>query len=172
MDMILLVTPSARVQECAKALQEATSETVQVASTLRQATTQLRSQEYLAVVVDQSLVESEPDESESVLQHMGTAIPVYVNFAISNIDRVVRELRSALHRRKREVVVVQQAAQDALRNELKGTVTALLLSCEMALQATDSTTAEAKLRKVYELAVEMRSKLGGSEDDRVLKAAH
>jgi hypothetical protein len=170
--MILLITPSARVQECAKVLEEATSETVQVAPTLRHATTQLRSQEYLAVIVDQSLMESEPDEGELVLQHMGTAIPLFMNFAISKIDRVVRELRAALNRRKREVVVVQQAAEEALRNELKGTVTALLLSCEMALQATDFTATEAKLRKVYELALEIRSKLGSGEEERVMKAAH
>jgi len=47
-----------------------------------------------------------------------------------------------------------------LRNELKGTVTALLLSCEMALQAPNlETSAEAKMRAVYELAQEMRAKL-------------
>jgi len=47
-----------------------------------------------------------------------------------------------------------------MRNELKGTVTALLLSCEMALQAPNlETSAEAKMRAVYELAQEMRAKL-------------
>ena len=69
-----------------------------------------------------------------VLQHVGTAIPVYVNFAICGMERVVRELRAALHRRKREVLLARQGAEQGLRNELKDTITAILLSCELALQ--------------------------------------
>src|ERR1700690_1921284 len=158
--MILLITPSGRAQDCAQALQEATSETAHVAATLRQASTQLRAEEYSAVVVDQSLLEAEPDESEMVLQHLGTAIPVYVNFAISGIARVVRDLRVALHRRKREDLVARREAELGLRNELKGTVTALLLSCEMLLQVPDlPPAAESKMHALHQLAQDMRSKL-------------
>jgi NCAIR mutase (PurE)-related protein len=159
--MILLITPSARAQECAGALQQATNEAAQVAATLREAATQLRAQEYSAIVIDQSLLEAEPDGGEMVLQHIGTAMPVYVNLAISGIERVVRELRAALCRRKREVIVARQGAEQALRSELKGTVTAMLLSCEMALQVPNlPNAAEAKIRAAYELAREMRTKIG------------
>lgn len=158
--MILLITPSAKVQESAKALEEATSEPVQIAATLRQAVSQLRSNEYSAVLVDQGLVESDPDESELVLQHMGGAIPVYINFGISGFDRVLRELRAALNRRKREEVVAHRVAEQNLRNELKGPLTALLLSCEMALEAPDLSTAGPKMRKAWELAKEVRTKIG------------
>src|SRR5262249_15762283 len=132
--MILLITPSAKLQQSPKDLGEASSEVMQVAPSLHQAAAQLRADEYSAVVLDQFLMEAEPEESELVLQHIGTAIPVYANFAISGLDRIVRELRGALHRRKREVVVARAAAEQMLRSELKGTVTALLLSCELALQ--------------------------------------
>ena len=163
--MILLITPSARAQDCALALHEATSETTNIASTLRQAATQLRAQDYSAVVIDQTLLDAEPDESEMALQHIGTAMPVYVNFAISGITRVVRELRVALHRRSRETLVARQEAERALRNELKGTVTALLLSCEMALQLPELTSAaEARMRAVHELAQGMCGKLGLAQD--------
>jgi len=162
--MILLISPSAKVRECATALEQAMTEPVEVASTFRQASTQLRAREFSVVLVDQSLVESEPDESELAGQHMGSAIPVYINFAISNLDRVVRELRSALHRRKREILVARHTAEEALRSELKGTVTALLLSCEMALQAADRQAAEGKIRKACELAKEVRVKLGATAE--------
>ncbi|HZR58585.1 MAG TPA: hypothetical protein VFA74_17075 [Terriglobales bacterium] len=159
--MILLITPSTKSQECARALSEATTETVNVAATLREAAAQLRAAEYSAVIVDQYLMEAEPDESEIVLQHMDMAIPVYVNFAISGIERIVRELRAALHRRKKEALMARQGAEQALGNELKGTITALLLSCEMALQVADlPEKAEAKLRNACDLAREMRGKLG------------
>jgi hypothetical protein len=157
--MILLITPSSKVQECAKTLEEATAEPVHVAGTLRQAAGQLRAEEYSAVVVDQSLVESDPDESELVLQHMGSAIPVYINFGISGCDRVLRELRAALNRRKREALVAHRVAEQSLRNELKGPLTALQLSCELALEATDLPAAGIKIRKACELVKEVRSKL-------------
>ncbi len=159
--MILLITSSARVQECAQAIQQATAENVQIASGLQQAGAQLRSTEYSAVVIDQFLVEAEPDESELVMQHLGTAVALHINFAISGIERVVRELRAALNRRKREAMVARREAEQVLRSELKGTVTALLLSCEMALGVPNlPQTAETKLRTVYDLAREMRTKIG------------
>ena len=170
--MILLITPSAKVQECTKVLEEATSEAMQVAPTLRQATAHLRSEEYSVVVLDQFLVEAEPEESDLVLQHIGPAVPMYANFAISGIDRISRELRAALNRHKREVVVARRSAEQALRNELKGTLTALMLSCELALQAPDQPASEGKVRQVYELAVEMRNKLGIAPDEQALKAAN
>jgi len=74
---------------------------------------------------------------------------------------VIRELRSALRRRAREVLVARQEAQQTLRHELRETITALLLSCEMALQVPElPPIAEAKMRSVHELAGEMREKLG------------
>lgn len=158
--MILLVTPFAKAQQCAEAIREATHEEAQSAPSLRQALTHLRTQDYSAVVLDQMLLETEPDEGEVVLEHVGMAIPVHVNFAITKTERVVRELRAALRRRKKEVTLARQGAQQALRNELKDPVTALLLSCEMALQVPHlQEAAEAKIRAVYLLAQEVRNKL-------------
>ena len=159
--MILLITPSARAQACVQAVQQATSETVQIASTLQQAAVQLRGQEYAAVVIDQFLVEAEPDESDLILQHLGTAVALHINFAICGVERTIRELRAALSRRKREALAARREAEQVLRSELKGTVTALLISCEMALGAPNlPLMAEQKLRTVYDLAREMRSKIG------------
>jgi len=128
--------------------------------------------EYTVVVLDQFLVEAEPEESDLILQHVGSAVPIYANFAISGIDRVARELRAAVNRHKREVGMARQSAEQMLRNELKGTLTALMLSCELALQASDQMTAEGKVRQIYELALEMRNKLGILSDDQALKAAN
>ena len=158
--MILLVTSSAKAQACAEAIQRATTETAQITTTFRRAATMLRAQEYSAVVIDESLLEREPAESETVLQHIGM-VPIHINFAISGIDRVVRELSAARHRRNKEIGISRQFAGQTLRNELKGTMTALRLSCEMALQvATLLPDAEARIRTAYLLAQEMRSRLG------------
>lgn len=159
--MILLITTSARAPECAQAIQQATTDSVQVATTLQQAAAQLRSGEFTAVVIDQFLVEADPDETEVVMQHLGTAVALHINFAISGVERVIRELRAALNRRKREALAARREAEQVLRSELKGTVTALLLSCEMALGVPNlPQNAETKLRSVYDLAREMRTKIG------------
>jgi hypothetical protein len=161
--MILLITSLAKAQDCAKALQEATIEPVQIAATLREAVAQLQVHEFSAAVIDQLLLDAEPDDVETIFKHMGTAVPVFSNFAISGIERVSRELRSALHRRQRELLVARQEAEQTLRSELKDTVTALLLSCEMAMDVPNLPLfAETKLRAVDALAKEMRSKLGVS----------
>lgn len=159
--MILLVTTSARAQECAQAIQQTINEPVQIATSLRQAAEKLRAQSFMAVVLDQSLIEAEPDECDLVVQHISSAVLLQINFAISGIERVIRELRVALNRRKREHDAARREAEEALRSELKGTVTALLLSCEMALGTPNlPATAEGKLRAVYDLAREMRTKIG------------
>jgi len=159
--MILLITSLAKAQDCAKALQGTTAEPVQVAATLREAVAQLQAHEFSAVILDLLLLDAEPDDVETILKHMGTAVPVFSNFAISGIERVSRELRSALHRRNRESLLARQQAEQALRSELKDTITALLISCEMALDVPNLPLfAETKMRAVDALAKQMRAKLG------------
>jgi hypothetical protein len=160
--MLLVITPFAKARGCAQAIQEVTSEETHVVATSSQALAQLRAREYVAVLIDHAFLETEPVESDMVLEHIGTAVPVHVNFAINGMERVVRELRAALHRHKKQVLRMRQEVQQALRNELKDTITALLLSCEMALQVPDlHSAAEGRMRTVHALAHEMRLKLEG-----------
>jgi hypothetical protein len=160
--MLLVITPSAKARSCAQEIQQVTSEETHVAATSSQALAQLRVREYVAVLIDQAFLETEPVESDLVLQQIGTAVPVHVNFAINNMDRVGRELRAALVRHQKAVLLIRQEAQHALRNGLKDTITALLLSCEMALQVPDlQSGAESRMRAVHELAKEIRLKLEG-----------
>lgn len=159
--MILVITPSEKAEEWARALQQSTNETVQPAGSLQKAGAMLRLQEFTIVVFDQMLVETEPDEADALSQHLGTAIPVYINFGICGMERLKRELRVTLSRRKREVEMARNAAESTLQSELKGTVTALLLSCEMAMKVEHlPAAAEAKMRTAYDLAQELRGKLG------------
>jgi hypothetical protein len=104
--MLPVITLSAKALGCAQAIQEVTSEGTHVVATSSQAWAQLRAREYVAVLIDQAFLETEPVESDLVLEHMGTAVPVHLNFAIRNMDRVARELRAALHRHKKQVLMV------------------------------------------------------------------
>jgi signal transduction histidine kinase len=158
--MILLVTPSERASECAKALHEATGEGVAVAESLSRAAALLRAECYRAVVLDQYLLETEPHETETTLEHLGTAILVQVNLAVTGMERLLREVRAAMQRRQRDEVRARQAALAKLQSELNGTITALLLSSELALATPDLRPAAAeKLHSIHELVKKLRQQL-------------
>lgn len=162
--MILLITPSTRRQECARALQATTMLPTDAASSLQMAVGRLREREYSAVVIDQCLMEAEPDEGQRMLQHLGSAFPVYVNCAISGIDRVVREVRSALSRRVREQEIARSSAARAIRSELTESLTAILLSCDLVLASTEIPAAVvSKIQTIHDLATRMRGKLAPEE---------
>lgn len=158
--MILLISPLTKVHNCVPALQEATNEMVKVCSSSTEAVAELQGQEFSAVIFDQQLFDADPDDGHGVLKHLGTAAPVYVNFAISATGRVIRDLRSALQRRKRELAAASQEARQSFRNELNNTVTALLLSCEMVLQVPElPALAQTRMHDVEALAREMSTRL-------------
>jgi hypothetical protein len=170
--MILFVTSSARAPECAAALNRATGERVVVAEGLSRATTLLRAECYLAVVLDQYLLEAESNEVEAMLAHLGTAIPVQVNLGISGMERLVREVREAVQRREREEVGARNAVIGRMYGELNGTVTALLLSSELALETPGLPVAAAeKIESVHELAKKLRRQLEGGDATEERKQA-
>jgi hypothetical protein len=135
--MILLITTSARGQQCVDALKCSTGKDTHWAQTLQEAASRLREQTYTAAVIDQFLLENEPEEADHVLEQLGTAYPVYINFAVTNLERLVRETRSALHRRTREESVARLAVEDHMRSQMRETLTAMLLSCELAMAVPD-----------------------------------
>lgn len=159
--MVLLVGNSAKISECAMAIERDLGETVESVHTIPQATAKLRTADFAAIVADQSLVEANPTSSDSLWKHAGTAVPVIVNFAINGADRIVRELRAAMTRRQHEHLLAARAAQAALRNELTGAIAGILLSSELALaQPSVPATVADKLRSVHELALQIKSRLG------------
>jgi hypothetical protein len=158
--MILLVTPSARGQECAEALRVSSGNDAHWAQNLPEAASRLREQTYSAAVIDMFLLETEPEESDRMLDHLGTAFPVYINFAVTGMERLVREVRSALHRREREEEVARRAVEHQMHCEMRETLTAMLLSCELAMNAPDiPISAVEKIRAVDNLARELRLRL-------------
>lgn len=158
--MILVVTPNLTAEECAEALRQATSEEIVMAASLRDAADLLRADSFLAVVLDQYLVETEPDQTDIVMRHLGTAIPIQVNLAISGGARLAREVRAAVQRRQREEVAARRAAVSTLHCELNGTMTALLLSYELALAAPGlPVAATEKIESAHSLVRKLRSQL-------------
>jgi len=162
--MILLVWASERAQSLAAAITERQQQEVQIASTLQQGCERLRSDEYSAALIDQWISEAEPARSDLLFDCLGGAVPLFVNFGINSQDRVLRELRAALERRQRETVLVRRNAEVALHDELKDDVTALLLSCGVAMREPGlSESLSARLNRIKEVAIQIRARLAGEE---------
>ena len=158
--MILLITSSTRAQECAAAIERATNEPTQICPRLSVAARMLRSTECSALVIDQNLLEADPATADVVLSEAETAIPVFVNFAICGIARVVRDVRSALQRRQEERIRAVREAEANLRSQLTEALTGILLSSQLALEVPAvPAAAQARLRSVYQLAMSIRQRL-------------
>ncbi len=159
--MILLVSTSSRAKECAAALEQGTAHQTQVVGTVPQALQKLQVRDYGTLAIDQSLLESDSRALDTLLNHSGTAMPVYVNLALHSTDRVVREVQVALRRAQQEKRVAMRSAERMLRHELRGEVTGILLNSELALrQKSLAPEVAVKIQSVRELAEKMRSRLG------------
>jgi hypothetical protein len=159
--MILLITPSARGLECAATLKEATGDETHWAENLQQALLRLREQSYSVVVLDQFLLENEPAESDHVLDLLGTSFPVYLNFAVSGMQRLLREVRSALQRRQREENQARRSVEQQIQGEVFESITTMLLSCELAMAVPGiPAPAVEKIRLIDNLARDIRVRLG------------
>jgi signal transduction histidine kinase len=158
--MILLITPSARGPECAECLSAETTQETHWAQSVQEAATCLREQTYAVAVIDQFLLETEPEESDQMIEHLGTAYPIYINFAVTGMDRLLREVRSALHRRRREESAALRSAVEQLNSEMRESLTAVMLSCELAMSVPDvPVPAAEKIRAIDDLARAMRLRL-------------
>lgn len=158
--MILLITPSDKANTWAGALQAGTGETVRVAPLLRDGMRTLREHDFRVVVYDEQYIEGIALGAESLLAHSGAAVPLGVNLSIMSMDRVLREVNSALRRSQLEKVKAQKAAIASLRSELNGSLTGILLSADLALHAGPLPhTAQEKLRSIQQLAHDMRLQL-------------
>jgi signal transduction histidine kinase len=157
---LLCGSRSSSSPQCVDCLHAATGLETHWAQSLQEAATRLREQTYSAVVIDQFLLETDPAESDQMIEHLGTAFPIYLNFAVTGMERLVREVRSALHRRKREEGAARRAVEDQMRSEMRETLTAMLLSCELAMSVPEVPDhAVEKIRAIDNLARELRVRL-------------
>ena len=157
---ILIVTGIEGARNCAAVVQAQLGMEVEVAEGRKAALSALRRREFLAVAVDETMAECDPAAAEAIWERAGLAIPLQINFALSGAARLIREIRSALHRRERGQALARRAAAAAIETELKSTVAGLLLHSQLALSGADipSPVAE-RLRMVADLAGNLRQQL-------------
>ena len=130
--MILLISAIERRCECASALEAAIGESVVVAEKMLDATQALRSAKCSVAVFDQQLEDSEPEEIETAFGHLGTAIPIEINLAITGQERLARQVKAAARRRRLEENLALKAVTCALLSNLNVPLTRIVLDSELA----------------------------------------
>jgi hypothetical protein len=157
---VLMITSIAGAENCASSLARQLGFSVEIAATRRIGLAALRRREYSCVIVDDSIAESDREGAELLWKHAGLAVPLQINFAISGSARLGREVRAALSRREQEQALAMRAAASSMENELKSTVTGLLLQSQLALAEPQiSPQLTVKLKIVAELAGTLRQQL-------------
>ena len=157
---VLMVSGMEGAENCAAVLTKLLGMPCEIAQGRKAAVSALKRSEFSAVVMDEGMVDLDPAGADAVWELAGLAIPVQVNFALSGVQRLAREIRMALNRRERERSLAHDEAAAAIETELKSTVAGLLLHSQLALQDRDIPAPLAeKLRVVADLAGSLRQQL-------------
>jgi hypothetical protein len=159
---VLMISTMEGAENCARAIEEQVNVRVEIVTSRRAGLLALRREEFGVVLVEESLAEGDPGWAEHVWEMSGLAIPLQVNFSISGTSRVAREVKAALNRRDNEQAVARRAVARQMENDLKSSVTGMLLESQLALRdPMVPASLEPKLRHLVELAGALRERLRG-----------
>lgn len=157
---VLIVSTMPGIEHCAAAIAESAQVEVKVAAGRGAGLLALRSGAFDVVVLEESLAEGDPGWAEEAWTAAGIAMQVQISFALAGCARLGREVKAALLRREGDQAVARRVAVTELENELRGSVTGLLLESELALRDPSiPVTLEPKLRHLVELAGALRQRL-------------
>ena len=162
---VLMISTMEGAENCARAMEEQVNARVEVAVGRKAGLLALRREEFAVVVVEESLAESDPAWAAQIWEMSGLAMPLQVNFAISGSARLAREVKAALNRRDGDQAVARRSVARDIENELKSSVTGLLLESELALrEPAMPASLQPKLRHLVELAGILRERLRGEAE--------
>jgi hypothetical protein len=155
---ILVLAAPSTAASVAEALRARLALDVETAPHRRGGLACLRRQNFSLVLLDEGLA-AEDSQATDLLYRSAAATPLLeINFALASADRTVRQVRSALARRDYDRAQARAAASLELQNELSAALAGLLLESQLALREA-SPAQEPKLRRVVELAAQLRDRL-------------
>lgn len=155
---LLLVAPDPPATAVAQALRRELGARVQVAVGGRSALSALRREDFQLIVLEENLAAAEPDATTALFAGAGTAPVLEINFGLCGLDRILRQVRSALERRAEDKAKARQAVAHSLGNELNASLAGLLLESQLALRGAAPEILPT-LQHLVKLASELREQL-------------
>ena len=155
---ILLIAPENVANRVADALRTELDVAVETAPHRRAGMTALRRREFALLLLEEGLTTADPEGADALYACAGAVPVLEINFAITGVQRIVRQVRAALQRRAHDQAQARVAAAESLQNELNASLSGLLLETQLALREASPQQA-GKLRHVVELAGDLRNRL-------------
>lgn len=155
---ILLVAPEPPAGAVAQALRRELDLRVHIAPHGRSALTALRREDFQLIVLEDNLAAAEPDAAAALFAGAGTAPVLEMNFGLCGVNRILRQVRSALRRRAENEAKARLAVAHSLQNELNASLAGLLLESQLALRGAGPEMVPT-LQNLIELASELREQL-------------
>lgn len=158
--MILLVSRVAVSRDDTLRLSQETGMEIRSAESVEQAFQILRGTVCRVAVVDAGFLEINAQGVDALLFETSSAVPIFPNLAVCGSERLAAEIKAALRRGDKERQKASDWVRGEFRSDLKDTVTALLLNCDLAFQIPNlPPEATRKLRLLHDLAGKMRDQL-------------
>ena len=155
---LLLVAPDPPATAVAQALRRELGVRVHIASHGRSALAALRREDFQLIVLEENLAASEPDATSSVFAGARAAPVLEINFGLCGVERILRQVRSALQRRIGDEAKARRAVAHSVQNELNASLAGLLLESQLALRGAGPEILPT-LQHLIELASELREQL-------------
>ncbi|MDE1155071.1 MAG: hypothetical protein PW735_04995 [Acidobacteriaceae bacterium] len=155
---LLLIAPETVSLRAAEALRKELDLTLDLAPNRRSGLALLRRNEYSLVLLDESISGTDPEGTDLLYQNAGSAPVLEIGFAITGLPRVVRQVKAALVRRAQDQARARSSAAVALQNELRASLSGLLLESQLALREATPQLAP-RVRHLVELAGDLRDRL-------------
>lgn len=163
--MIIVVSRSTRANDVCTALSNALGMDSRLTSSIEQTLPELRTGNVRILVIDDAIVDTNPQAVAIITEACETALPIFVKLSIHNVDRIVQEVKAYLRRHAAEETVALRSVEVAFRNELSSSLTSILLSTDFALGIRGvPAEAAAHLQNIRESAEQMRLMLEKSSE--------
>ena len=155
---LLLIAPDPPASAVAQVLRRELEARVHIVPHGRPALTALRREDFQLIVLEENLAAAEPEATAALFAGAGTAPVLEINFGLCGVDRILRQVHSALRRRAEDEAKARSAVAHSLQNELNASLSGLLLESQLALRGAGPEVLPA-LQHLIELASELREQL-------------
>ena len=120
----------------------------------------LRRQPFCAIIVDETLPANEVTSGDLLWQNAGGAVPLELDLRSLGSAALIRLLRSMLERRSEMEALVREDLTRSMAEELRSTVTGMLLQSDLALRDQNLSPAlEGRVRQLRAMADDLRLRL-------------
>lgn len=114
--------------------------------------------EVFLLVLDQSSIDLQSPGLDTLIEVSG-ALPMIINLALNDADRVERDIQLALRRSQAQREAAVEVARKLLSGEIKNELTQVLLRLQFALHSPSISAMEPSVKSAFEAAERIRARL-------------